>query len=201
MCGIGGCGGAKTYAPYTSQTSTQTAAGGSSAAANAATQRALQNNAAQASVGAGMIGNSVMQHVDPKNGHVGTMVDRRVNGQVANRPKSQQVYDVVRQLIARYPTVDALRAAGADVPANPKGGDHIKIPAGNDDLLRQVKDSDTWLEWLVIENDGTVGSAQITQKTSATPPQWGGIWGNHDTGKAFMTHVYANRPIDEAFAH
>ncbi|MCW2959633.1 MAG: hypothetical protein JWM25_235 [Thermoleophilia bacterium] len=86
---------------------------------------------------------------------------------------------------------------------DPKGGDHIALPPGNEAAIAALSDGTTKFEWLVIDNDGNVKAAQITQRGagSDTPPAWGGLWHRHAEGKAYMTHVYPAKPLDEAFAH
>lgn len=186
--------------------STAGAVGGSDdaaavASAAAARQQAQTTSAAQAVAGAGALGTTVTHSHDMATGHDKQMVDRSVNGQVADRAKSSDVYEKVRAIVAKYPNVAALRAAGADVKADPKGGDHIALPASEAAFVKSLQDSGSKFEWLVIDNAGNVKAAQITERGagSGTPPAWGGIWHAHDVGKPFMTHVNPYVPLDQAF--
>jgi len=201
MCGA--CGGATRALPlnYSMNTGSGAAAAPAAPAFDATAAAAATTSAAQAIAGSSAIGTTAAHAHDAGTGHTQGMVDRSVNGQVANRAKSQDVYDKVRAIVAKYPNVAALRAAGADVKANPKGGDHIALPASEAAFVKSLQDADTKFEWLVIDNAGNVQSAQVTQRGagSDTPPAWGGVWHQHDTGKPFMTHVYPNASLDQAF--
>jgi hypothetical protein len=169
-------------------------AGADATTAQAAAPRPAETlSSAQAVAGAATIGSM--------GAHNQLMVDRSVNGRVADRAKSSDVYEKVKAIVAKYPNVAALRNAGANVGANPKGGDHIALPASEQAFINSLQDTDTKFEWLVIDNAGNVKSAQVTQRGAGSDvaPAWGGLWHSHAAGKPFMTHVYPDQPLDQAF--
>jgi hypothetical protein len=136
-------------------------------------------------------------------GHDGLTVERRdASGSVADRAQSERVLEQVRALIAKYPTVAALKAAGGRLTTTDNGArlstNHYDLPQGE---AAPFIDGDTKLAHLIADNQGNITSVQINVRRDGFVPEWGGLWHRHDGSNRYMVHVYADRSVDQAFDH
>lgn len=121
---------------------------------------------------------------------------RQVPGRASESPQARKAYDLVRSLVAKYPTEASLKAAGFQLA---KGStNHYDVSAQKLFSVDGVK-----LAHLVVK-DGMVAQAQFdssARNASDPPPSWSGVqWHYHDHGNAsWMFHVSAGKPIDQAF--
>jgi hypothetical protein len=119
-------------------------------------------------------------------------------GTPSQSAKAQAAFANVSALIAKYPTSQALLAAGFQ-PNEGSGGTHWRVPGE-----KIYADGTVFVGGLVTKNGITTGAqmdSKARQLTSAIPEGWNGVqWHYHDDASAgWMFHIDATKPIDQAF--
>lgn len=122
---------------------------------------------------------------------------KQVPGRASDSPKAQRAFAVLQDLISRYPTPQALEAAG--IKLAPGSTNHYEVKQRN-----FYDDGETHLAHLIVENGRVTGAqfdSNARQLSSPVPEGWSGVqWHYHDHNKAsWMFHVDGTKPIDAAF--